>query len=177
MSTTPYRLDMSTHQSPHHTPSRRALGDLTPRAINSPVIDSSEATRPRSPLKKITSHIPSVFADKENLVASPAASGHSKKRSIEEVDDAEKPGSGKMLAHARDESMWNSGIRLTTDAMQQHTVRQSSIETRHQNAHCTRKTTQLPSQILDRPLSAIHRHQSPNLSKTPRKAINLSPTS
>ncbi|EAT80766.1 hypothetical protein HBH56_161440 [Parastagonospora nodorum] len=121
MSTTPYRLDMSTHQSPHHTPSRRALGDLTPRAINSPVIDSSEATRPRSPLKKITSHIPSVFADKENLVASPAASGHSKKRSIEEVDDAEKPGSGKMLAHARDESMWNSGIRLTTDAMQQHT--------------------------------------------------------
>lgn len=176
MSTTPYRLDMNAHQSPHHTPSRRALGDLTPRAINSPVIDSSEATRPRSPLKKLTSHIPSVFADKENLVASPAAHTHGKKRSIEEVEDAEKPDSGKMLAHTRDESMWNSGMPLTADAMQQHTVCQSNIHTPHQNAHCTRIPIQLPSQILDRPLSAIHRHQSPNPSTPLRKAISLSPT-
>jgi hypothetical protein len=113
---------MTTHQSSHQTPARRALGDLTPRAINSPVIDASEAIRPPSPLKKITSHIPSVFADKENLVDSPAPT-HGKKRSIDEVDDAEKAGSGKMLAHTRDEIMWEPDMRLTTDAMERNTVR------------------------------------------------------
>jgi hypothetical protein len=119
--TTPYRTNMTAHHTAHQTPSRRALGDLTPRAINSPIIESPEAIRPRSPLKKVTSHIPSVFADKENL-ENPGALPQGKKRGIDEVDDAEKAGSGKMLAHARDASMWESGMQLTAAAVQRHTV-------------------------------------------------------
>lgn len=117
---------MAAQQSAHHTPSRRALGDLTPRALNSPATlarnaGSSEAIPARSPLKKVTSHIPNVFADKENLETS--AFSHGKKRGIDEVEDAEKAGGAKMLAHgARDESLWQSGMRLTTDAVQRHTV-------------------------------------------------------
>ncbi|KAH7402350.1 hypothetical protein DE146DRAFT_463497 [Phaeosphaeria sp. MPI-PUGE-AT-0046c] len=122
--TTPYRASVTAHQSSCQTPSRRALGDLTPRAINSPSThsrnaESSQATQARTQLTKVTSHIPSVFADKENLLAS--VSSHSKKRSIDEVDDVEKAGGTKMLAHGRDASLWESGMRLTTEAMQQHT--------------------------------------------------------
>jgi hypothetical protein len=112
---------MTAHHASHQTSPRRALGDLTPRAINSPILESSEAIRPRSPLKKVTSHIPSVFADKENL-AGAAALSQGKKRGIDEVEDAEKAGSGKMLAHARDASMWESGMQLTAAAVQRHTV-------------------------------------------------------
>ncbi|KAH7082200.1 hypothetical protein FB567DRAFT_100155 [Paraphoma chrysanthemicola] len=116
---------MATQHSLPKTPSRRALGDLTPQSINSPTtqprnVDASEAIRPRSPLKKVTSHIPSVFADKENLLA-PDALPPSKKRGIDEVDDVERPGYAKMLARGRDESLWDSGMRLTTAAMQQYT--------------------------------------------------------
>ncbi|OAK99585.1 hypothetical protein IQ06DRAFT_251807 [Phaeosphaeriaceae sp. SRC1lsM3a] len=122
--TTPYRANVAAHQSSYQTPSRRALGELTPRAINSPSThsgdsESSQAIQARSQLKKVTSHIPSVFADKENLLAS--VSSHGKKRSIDEVDDVEKAGGAKMLAHGRDASLWESGMRLTTQAMQQHT--------------------------------------------------------
>lgn len=133
---------MNPHQSSHQTPSRRALGDLTPKAINSPIIESSEAIRPRSPLKKVASHISSVFADKENLVT-PGAIPQGKKRGIEEVEDAEKAGSGKMLAHVRDESMWESGMRLTAAAVQRHTVccSNNTIATRHHHTNRTRKTT------------------------------------
>ncbi|KAL5116870.1 hypothetical protein ACEQ8H_005222 [Pleosporales sp. CAS-2024a] len=116
----PYTTEISAHQSPRHTPSRRALADLVPRAVNASAADSSDAALARSPLKKLPSHIPSVFADKENLVASPAPA-HGKKRRIEEVEDAEKAGNGKMLAHAHDQSIWHSGMRLTTDAVQRHT--------------------------------------------------------
>ncbi|KAF2824715.1 hypothetical protein CC86DRAFT_295844 [Ophiobolus disseminans] len=116
---------MASQHSPTKTPSRRALGELSPRAINSPSTqfknaEPSEATRPRSPVKKVSSHIPSVFADKENLLAGNALP-QGKKRGIEEVDDVERPGDAKMLARARDESLWESGMRLTADAMHQHT--------------------------------------------------------
>jgi hypothetical protein len=125
--TSPYRANIAAQQSLPQTPSRRALGDLTQRALNSPAThsahkDPSEATRPRSPLKKASSHIPNVFADKENL-DTVAATPQGKKRGIEEVDDVEKAGGAKMLAHARDESLWDSGMRLTTAAVQRHTVR------------------------------------------------------
>jgi hypothetical protein len=116
---------MATEHSPAKTCSRRALGDLTPRAVNSPTqlknVEPSDATRPRSPLKKITSHIPSVFADKENLITSNEPP-QSKKRGIEEVDDVERAGHAKMLARGRDESLWDLRMRLTADNMQQHTV-------------------------------------------------------
>jgi hypothetical protein len=116
---------MATQHSPTKTPSRYALSELTPRAINSPTqpknVEPSEAIWPRSPLKKITSHIPSVFADKENLLFSHAPP-QGRKRGIDEVDDVESAGDAKMLARGRDESLWHSGMRLTADNMQQHTV-------------------------------------------------------
>ncbi|KAF2029342.1 hypothetical protein EK21DRAFT_113071 [Setomelanomma holmii] len=116
---------MATQHSPTKTLSRRALGDLTPKSINSPTaqtrnVNSSEAIRPRSPLKKVTSHIPSLFTDKENLPA-PEVLPQGKKRGIEEVEEVERPSYAKMLARGRDESLWNSGMRLTTTAIQQHT--------------------------------------------------------
>lgn len=131
--TTAHSKNMATQHSLHNTPSRRALGDLTPNCIHSPTTqtrnaDPSEAIRPRSPLKKVTSHIPSVFADKENLLA-PNALPQGKKRGIEEVEDVERPGYAKMLAGGRDESLWDSGMRLTATAIQRHTV------------HCIRSLT------------------------------------
>jgi hypothetical protein len=119
--------NIAAQQSLPQTPSRRALGDLTQHAVNSPTAhsaykESSEAIRARSPLKKATSHLPNVFADKENLDTL-GATPQGKKRSIDQVDDVEKAGGAKMLAHARDESLWDSGMRLTTAAMQRHTVR------------------------------------------------------
>jgi hypothetical protein len=119
--------NIAAQQSLPQTPSRRALGDLTQHAVNSPTAHSaykgsSEAIRARSPLKKATSHLPNVFADKENLDTL-GATPQGKKRSIDQVDDVEKAGGAKMLAHARDESLWDSGMRLTTAAMQRHTVR------------------------------------------------------
>jgi hypothetical protein len=135
--TSPYRTNMTTQPNTHQTPSRRALGDLTPRAMNSPStharnVEPSEAIQARSPLKKVTSHIPSIFAEKENAMPStPASQG--RKRGIEEVDDVEKPSSPKMVAHGRDETLWDSGMRLTTAAIQRHTV------------HTIRKATRRPT--------------------------------
>jgi hypothetical protein len=95
------------------------LGDLTPKAINTPTkaAEPSEVARAQSPLKQITTHAPTVHADKENL-----ATPKGKKRSIDEVDSAETVENLKMLARGRDDSLLNTGLRLTTDAMQQHTV-------------------------------------------------------
>jgi hypothetical protein len=129
----------------YQTPSRRALGDLTPRAINSPStqtrnVESSEAIQARSPLKKVTSHIPSVFVDKENIRAADA-SLQGKKRGIDEVEDVESAGNAKMLARGRDETLWDSGMRLTTAAMQRHTVHFISAPTCLAVTNRSRKTT------------------------------------
>lgn len=177
--TTPYRANVPTHQSPYQTPSRRALGDLTPRAINSPSTisrnaASSEVIQARSPLKKITSHIPNGFADKENLLA--AVSSHGKKRSIEEVDDVEKAGGTKMLAHGKDASLWTSGMSLTAAAMQQHTVRCTTLATRHARADLLRKITPLVLLIQARPPSATRLHQSLNPYRTRKRATSPSLT-
>jgi hypothetical protein len=117
---------MATQQSPCKTPSRRALGDLTPRAINSPAsqtknVMSSEPIRARSPLKKVTSHIPNTFADKENLLDSSIVAPQGKKRGIDEVDGAEMVENAKMLAHQRGADAWGE-VRLTTEAIQRYTV-------------------------------------------------------
>lgn len=124
--TTPYRPNMTTHYSPSKTSSRRALGDMTPKSLNSPSqqtknAEPSEGVQARSPLKKVTSYIPSVFADKENLEA-PTLYLVSKKRGIEEVDDAEDMPNTKMVALGRDEPMLSTETRLTTAAIKKHTV-------------------------------------------------------
>jgi hypothetical protein len=122
---------MTTHYSPFKTSTRRVLGDMTPNSLNSPSqqtknAEPSEGVRARSPLKKATSHIPSVFADKENLDA-PAVYSQGRKRGIEEVDEAEDMDHAKMLARGRDEPMPSTETRLTTAAIQRHTVRCSQF--------------------------------------------------
>jgi hypothetical protein len=116
---------MATQQSPSKTPSRRVLGDLTPRAINTPSSLPSDVARAQSPLKHVTTHTPTAVVEKENMAIS-----QGKKRSIDEVDSAETPEHLKMLARACDESLFNSGMRLTTDAMQKHTVAYNPSATR-----------------------------------------------
>lgn len=111
---------MATQHSLPGTPSRRVLGDLTPRAMNTPSktksISSSEFPRAQSPSKQ--AYAPQVLADKEN-VTSIDAFPHGRKRSIAEVDDAEKMPSAKMVAFERDAP---PPEQLTTAAVQRHTV-------------------------------------------------------
>lgn len=64
---------------------------------------------------------PSTFVDKENLTNLNAYS-KGKKRGIEEVDSAETVGASKMYARGRGDSLVEPDMRLTTDAMQRHTV-------------------------------------------------------
>jgi hypothetical protein len=119
---------MATQHSVPGTPSRRALGDLTSKAMNTPSrskhVDSSEVSRARSPLKQIqaTTHVSRDFADKEN-VASIDAFPQGRKRSIAEVDDAEKVPAAKMVAFERDAPATDAIAQLTTAAVQRHTVR------------------------------------------------------
>lgn len=129
--TTPHRPNMASYQTPSQTPARRVLGDLTPRALNTPQTQTkpyelAQAARAERPLKHVAPSTPAAFSDKENLVT-PNATVKSKKRSIEEVDGAETIESAKMLAHARDHSP--TGMRLTADAIQKHTV--SLLTTMH----------------------------------------------
>ncbi|KAF2850161.1 hypothetical protein T440DRAFT_490050 [Plenodomus tracheiphilus IPT5] len=114
---------MATSYSPSKTPSRRVLGDLTPKAINTPSSqstgwDPSQAARAQSPLKHITSQGPSTFVDKENL-ANLHAYSQGKKRGIDEVDSAEIADNIK-IARGRGDSLMGP-TRLTTDAMHMHT--------------------------------------------------------
>lgn len=118
--------NMAAYHTPTQSPSRRVLGHLTPKALNKPQTqtkkyESSEVARAHSPLKQVTPHTPAAAVDKENLVT-PKANSQGKKRGIEEVDSVETIENAKILAHARDETLINTGMRLTTDAVQKHTV-------------------------------------------------------
>jgi hypothetical protein len=126
--TTPHRTNIATQHSPSKTLSRRVLGDLTPKAINTP-LEPSEVARAQSPLKQVTTHSPTVVLNKENHATSPVQS-KGKKRSIDAVDSVETAENLKMLARARDESLFNTGMRLTTDAVKTHTVAYTPSATR-----------------------------------------------
>ncbi|KAE8870560.1 hypothetical protein PTNB29_00904 [Pyrenophora teres f. teres] len=120
---------MASQHSPSKTPNRRVLGSL---AINTPqnlakayeAYEASGVTRAQSPLKHVTTHThthtPPSFQDKENFVT-PDASSKSKKRGIDEVDSAETAQSLKMLARSGDNGAVETGMRLTTEAVQRHT--------------------------------------------------------
>ncbi|KAF2125720.1 hypothetical protein P153DRAFT_434167 [Dothidotthia symphoricarpi CBS 119687] len=112
----PQTTNMVSPHSPSKAPSRYVLSDMTPTVANAP----SESTRTPSPLKRVTSHVPSVFAEKENLATSDACP-KGRKRSIDEVDDVESTQSAKTLARGRDAILANTGMPLTAAAMQQHT--------------------------------------------------------
>ncbi|CAI9636527.1 unnamed protein product [Alternaria burnsii] len=115
---------MASQHTPSKTPSRRVLGDLTSKAINTPstpkAYDPAEAARAQSPLKQVTTHTPTNPIGKENLMT-PQTNSNSKKRGIEEVEGVESLESVKMLARACDESLSSTGTRLTTDAVQKYT--------------------------------------------------------
>ena len=127
--TTPQRPNMASQHTPSKTPSRRVLGDLTSKAINTPstpkAYDPAEVARAQSPLKQVTTHTPTNPIGKENLMT-PQTNSNSKKRGIEEVEGVESIESVKMLARACDESLSSTGTRLTTDAVQKHTVDDTS---------------------------------------------------
>lgn len=118
---------MATQHSRPGTPSRRVLGDLTPKAMNTPSkpkhLESSELARAQSPLKQLqaTAQTPRILADKEN-VSSTDVLRHGRKRSIAEVDDAEKVPTAKMVAFERDAPQQDAIAQLTTAAVQRHTV-------------------------------------------------------
>lgn len=125
---------MAFQHSPSKTPSRRVLGDLTPKSINTPSsqtknFELSEVARAQSPLKQVMTQVPASFVNKENL-ASLDASAKGKKRGIEEVDGAESAENLKMLARGRDESLSSIGMQLTAAAMQRHTVGSANPSTR-----------------------------------------------
>lgn len=119
---------MATQHSRPGTPSRRVLGDLTPRAMNTPSKakqhESSEVSRAQSPLKQLQAAVqtPRALVDKEN-VTSIDAFPHGRKRSIAEVDGAEKVPTAKMVAFERDTPQQDAIAQLTTAAVQRHTVR------------------------------------------------------
>ncbi|KAH6633567.1 hypothetical protein C7974DRAFT_174377 [Boeremia exigua] len=116
---------MSAQHSLPGSPSRRVLGDLIPRAMNTPSkaknLESSGLTRAQSPLKQLraTSHTPQIFANKENA-SSTDAFPQGRKRSIAEVDDAEKVPTAKMVAFERDGPQ-DAIAQLTSAAVQRHT--------------------------------------------------------
>ncbi|KAJ8108964.1 hypothetical protein OPT61_g7805 [Boeremia exigua] len=107
------------------TPSRRVLGDLVPRAMNSPSKaknESSEPTRAQSPLKHFQATTPTsrVFAEKENTTSIDALN-QGRKRNIAEVDGAENDPTAKMVAFERGTSQQDAIAQLTSAAVQRHT--------------------------------------------------------
>ncbi|KAL5445624.1 hypothetical protein PMIN07_008972 [Paraphaeosphaeria minitans] len=82
-------MSVSLANSPSKGTPRRVLGDLTPKALNTPSkrADPSDNTRAHSPLKQMQTLSPQLFGGKEN-VSSSVLKG--RKRSINEVDDAER---------------------------------------------------------------------------------------
>jgi hypothetical protein len=125
--------------------------------------EPSQATQAESPLKHVTPNTPANFSDKENL-STPNATVKSKKRGIEEVDGAETVESAKMLAHVRDQSSSNTGMRLTTDAIQKHTVSSPPSTHLHMTNNFLRKTTPLDLQTPDLLPNAQRPHLRPSLS-------------
>ena len=150
---------MATQHSLPGTPSRRVLGDLVPKAMNTPskskTLESSGLTRAQSPLKqhRATTQVPGTFADKENVTAVDVFS-HGRKRSIAEVDDAEKVPTAKMVAFERDTPQQDAIAQLTMAAMQRHTV--------HLPAPMRLPSTNIPDQQPRRPRRPRIPHRTRN---------------
>ncbi|KAF1958414.1 hypothetical protein CC80DRAFT_559367 [Byssothecium circinans] len=122
MSATSRRANMST---PAKTPSRRVLGDIAQKALNTPskqagtALNPPAGTRQQSPLKQVSTLSPHVFEDKENA-AMDGAHPKGKKRTIYEVDDVETVHGAKAMFGAREhgKSAWKQG--LTAAGLERH---------------------------------------------------------
>lgn len=116
---------MSALHSPSKGTPRRVLGDVAPKAINTPSKQGnaprpSETTTTTNPLKPIANLLPIPSADKENLTH-PASYLQTKKRTIYEVEDAENAGNAKAIFGAREpKTGWKNA--LTATGLERHTV-------------------------------------------------------
>jgi hypothetical protein len=122
---------LAAHSPSKMTP-RRVLGDLAPKALNTPskrpvALDASEAIRAQSQLKQVTPLSPQPSVNKENL-SSAGAYPQGRKRSIYEVDEVETVDNAKAMFGARDAPMFKARGGLTAEAVQRHLV--SSFQTR-----------------------------------------------
>ncbi|PVH93204.1 hypothetical protein DM02DRAFT_676995 [Periconia macrospinosa] len=117
---------MSTSHSPSKGTPRRVLGDVAPKALNTPSIQgnaprpSEGTTTTSSPLKQVSSLLPNASVDKENLTH-PSPFLQTKKRTIYEVEDAENAGNAKAMFGAREPKMgWKNA--LTATGLERHTT-------------------------------------------------------
>lgn len=132
--TTPRRADVSAHNTPSKSPSRRVLGDLTPKPINTPSkqtnnLDRSETTKAHSPLKQVQALSPQFFKEKENILATGTLQA-GRKRGINEVDDAENVDSAGKAFAERDVGSLRVGEPVTVETMDTLPVRCVSCATR-----------------------------------------------
>ncbi|CAI6333099.1 unnamed protein product [Periconia digitata] len=116
---------MSTSHSPSKATPRRVLGDVTPKALNSPSKQRhaplpSGVAPAKGPLTQASTLLPNASLNKENLKF-PVPHSPSKKRSIYEVEDAENAGNAKAMFGARDPKMgWKAA--LTATELEKHTT-------------------------------------------------------
>lgn len=114
---------MSASNSPSKSPSRRVLGDLTPKAINTPTNQAYafDPSRPHSPLKQVQTLSPQLFKGAENM---PPAGAYitGRKRSIYEVDGVEDVEYAGRMYGGGTEALLGRGAPVTAAALREHTV-------------------------------------------------------
>jgi hypothetical protein len=113
---------MSTHKSLSGSP-RRVLGDLAPKAMNTPSKQSQalDAARAHSPLKQVQTLSPHMLVDKENMTHVVGAKA-GRKRSINEVDGAENVDRAGNTFTRRDGGFWRTGAPLQAATLQKLAV-------------------------------------------------------
>ncbi|KAF2020603.1 hypothetical protein BU24DRAFT_416274 [Aaosphaeria arxii CBS 175.79] len=119
--TTPRKTSMSAQDSPSKSSARRALGNLTPQAINSPskhtyAFEPSDMMRSISPLKHMQTLSPQLFPEKENLLQTNALQA-GRKRGIDEVEDAENVDAQSKTLGTRDFARTGAVRPITTEAL------------------------------------------------------------
>ncbi|KAF2712921.1 hypothetical protein K504DRAFT_497757 [Pleomassaria siparia CBS 279.74] len=116
------RANMSTSNTPSNPSPRRVLGDLTPKAINTPTKQAyaHDPLRPHSPLKQVQTLSPQLFKGLENMPPV-GVFNTGRKRSIYEVDGVDvADNAGRMSGNSI-----KRGTPITAAALREHTVRDS----------------------------------------------------
>jgi hypothetical protein len=121
---------MPSHTSPTKSTSRRVLGDISPRTINTPSKQTPNKHgaavfhdfRARSPLKQVQTHSHFSTDDKEN--ASIANFNASRKRSIDEMHGADHKSVARIgsLFATRDVNMPAPKVRVLSETPQERSI-------------------------------------------------------
>ncbi|ORY12514.1 hypothetical protein BCR34DRAFT_587144 [Clohesyomyces aquaticus] len=131
--TTPHRMQASAPQSPAKSPSRRVLGDLPVKAINTPSKHTSHRSpggdmkHQTSPLKQVPSLSPHLLS-KSEILAPPAGFRAGRKRTIYEVEGVENVGNTTTGCGGRAGGFLGTGTPVTAAALQVHTGTNPSIQ-------------------------------------------------